>query len=260
MAMIELDFRSQALGYHEEAVVILPDGPAGAKFPVLWLFHGANQDCTEWMRQSSIERYASKRGLAVVMPTVSNGHGMDMAHGMKYYTMLNEELPALMHHMFPCLSTDRDKNFTAGASMGGYVAYKLALNNPDRFCAAGAFAGALDIVNIVGGTAPDHNPNRKSTNSTFSNAFGSADDIRETGSDIIWLAGRLAAEGRAPRLWSVVGNHDFGVHQVEGAIVKFRAAGVEITDLYDEGVHSFDLWDRYVEPFFDWLGLEKGGN
>ena len=37
-------------------------------------------------------------------------------------------------------------------------------------------------------------------------------------------------------------------------------AGVEITDLYDEGVHSFDLWDRYVEPFFDWLGLEKGGN
>ena len=77
MAMIELDFRSQALGYHEEAVVILPDGPAGAKFPVLWLFHGANQDCTEWMRQSSIERYASKRGLAVVMPTVSNGHGMD---------------------------------------------------------------------------------------------------------------------------------------------------------------------------------------
>lgn len=253
MALIELDFRSQALGYHEEVVVTLPDRPAGDGYPVLWLFHGANQDCTEWLRQTSIERYANKRGLAVIMPTISNGHGMDMLHGMNYFTMINEELPALMHNMFPCLSADREKNFTGGASMGGYVAYKLALNNPDRFCAAGAFAGALDIVSIVGGTSGDGiRPN------TFFNAFGTADDIRETESDIIYLARKLVKEGRAPRLWSVVGKHDFGVRQVECAIVKFKAAGADITALEDEGIHSFDLWDRYVEPFFDWLGLEKG--
>lgn len=250
MALIELDFRSQALGYHEEVVVTLPDMPG--TYPTLWLYHGANQDATEWLRQSSIERYANKRGLAVVMPTVSNGHGMDMAHGMDYYTMLADELPAAVRYLLPCLSRERDKNFTAGASMGGYVAYKIALNHPDDYCAAGAFAGALDIVNIVGGTAGDRiKPN------TFSNAFGTADDIRETESDIIWRAETLVKEGRCPRLWSLVGYNDFGYRQVLGANAKFKAAGADICEVYDEGTHSFDLWDRHVEPFFDWLGLKE---
>ena len=93
MALIELDFRSQALGYHEELMVMLPDRAPDKPYPVLWAFHGAGGDCSEWLRFSSVERYAAKRGFAVVLPTVSNGHGMDMAHGMKYFTMLSKELP-----------------------------------------------------------------------------------------------------------------------------------------------------------------------
>lgn len=257
MALIELDFRSRALGYHEEAVIILPDRPATEKYPVLWLFHGANQDCTEWLRLTSIERFAAKRGLAIVMPTVSNGHGMDMLHGMKYFTMLSEELPAAVHYMLPCLSKEREKNFTAGASMGGYVAYKLALNYPDRYCAAGAFAGALDIVGILSGNThrpPSRGPIEKDG---FFTAFGTDENICETNSDIIWLCSNLVKEGKAPRLWSLVGNGDFGFSQVKGACEKFKAAGADISEFYDEGIHSFDLWDKYIEPFFDWLGLAK---
>ena len=61
----------------------------------------------------------------------------------------------------------------------------------------------------------------------------------------------------SPRLWSVVGEQDFGAGQVKGAVAKFKARGVEIDDYYDMGVHSFDLWDAYVERFFDWLKLPK---
>ena len=60
-----------------------------------------------------------------------------------------------------------------------------------------------------------------------------------------------------PRLWSLVGLQDFGAEQVKGAVAKFREKGVDIDAFYDEGTHSFDLWDRYVEPFFDWLGLPE---
>ena len=253
MALVELDYRSQALGYHQELVIILPDTDPAPKYPVLWLIHGANEDCTEWLRDTSIERYAKKRGLAVICPTVSNGHGMDMVHGMRYWTMLSEELPAAMHFMFPCLSERREDNFTAGASMGAYVAYKLALNYPEKFAAAGAFAGALDIVEVVRAfnrDLGDRNP--------FQNAFGEAADIAGTRHDIIDLAGKLVVEGKqVPRLWSMVGEQDFGVNQVRGAIQKFRERGVEIDDFYDMGIHSFDLWDQYVERFFDWLGLPK---
>ena len=255
MALIEFDFRSQALNYHEEVVMTLPDDmPEGSQFPVLWLFHGANQDATEWLRQTSIERYANKRGLAVVCPTTTNGFGMDMVHGFKYFTMLSEELPAMLHYTFPCLSKKREENFTAGASMGGYIAYKLALNYPEKYCAAGAFAGALDIVEIV----RDFTSNNDSQIDPFKLAFGSAEEIEGTNSDIIWLAGKLKEEGKElPRLWSLVGLQDFGAEQVKGAVAKFKAEGVEIDDLYDMGTHSFDLWDRYVEQFFDWLKLPK---
>lgn len=253
MALIELDYRSRALGYHQELVVLLPDSDPAPRYPVLWLFHGANEDCTEWLRDTSIERYAKKRGLAVICPTVSNGHGMDMVHGLNYWTMLSEELPAAMHFMLPCLSEKREENFTAGASMGGYVAFKLALNYPDRYAAAGAFAGALDIVQILKEFNQD--PAR---NNPFRMAFGEAEDIAGTKHDIIDLAGKLRRDGKTlPRLWSLVGEQDFGVNQVRSAVRKFRENGVEIDDFYDMGVHSFDLWDRYVEPFFDWLRLPK---
>jgi len=254
MALLEMDFRSGALGFHEEVIVTLPDRPADRPFPVLWLIHGANQDCTEWLRNTSIERYANSRGLAVVMPAMSNGHGQDMVHGMNYWTMVSEELPAAMHYLLPCLSHKREENFTGGASMGGYVAYKLALNYPDRYCAAGAFGGALDIIAILSGTANDGNTG---LSPSFANAFGSADRIRGTGGDLIYTAGNLVKEGRCPRLWSVVGDRDFGVKQVTGAIEKFKAAGCDITDLYGEGGHSFDLWDGYVEGFLDWLDIPK---
>jgi len=254
MALIELDFRSAALGYHEEVVVTLPDKAPDKPYPVLWLYHGASQDCTEWLRQTSIERYANKRGVACVMPSGSNGHGMNMVHGMKYYDMLAYELPAFIHYALPCLSDKREENFTGGASMGGNVAFKMALNFPDKFAAAGAFGGALDIVSILSGTSKDGN---EKLPATFTHAFPSADEIRGTKHDLIYTAAELTKKGLCPRLWSMVGNQDFGVLQVKGACEKMKALGVDITEVYDEGTHGFDLWDRYVEPFMDWLGLEK---
>ena len=257
MALLEMDFRSGALGFHEEVIVSLPDRPADRPFPVLWLFHGANQDCTEWLRATSIDSYGNNRGLAVVMPAMSNGHGQNMVHGSNYWNMVNLELPAAMRYILPCLSAEREENYTAGASMGGYVAYKLALNNPDKYCAAGAFGGALDIVGILSGAAGDGGVG---LTPTFANAFGDADHIRGTDGDLIWMASALVKEGRCPRLWSLVGDKDFGFSQVTGAVSQFRNAGCDITELRDEGGHSFDLWDRYVETFLDWLDIPKGVN
>lgn len=255
MSQIELDYRSGALGYHEEVMVTLPDGDYKKPYPVLWLMHGANQDCTEWVRNTSIERYANKRGLAVVMPTYSNGMGCDMVHGFDYYTMLSEELPAAVRAMLPCLSADPAENFLGGASMGGYTAFKIALNNPDKYAACGVFGGVLDVVSVLSGTAED---GMEELPEAFKLAFGSAELIKDTNGDLIWLAAKLAKEGKCPPLWSVCGYQDFGYKQVTKSVAKLKAAGVNVTDLYDEGVHSFDLWDRYTEAFLDWLPL-KGG-
>jgi putative tributyrin esterase len=254
MALIELDFRSQCIGSHEELCVTLPDRPADGQYPVLWLFHGANQDHTEWLRQTSIERLANRYGLAVVMPCTSIGYGMDMVHGARYYSMISRELPAVVHYLLPCLAAGRERNFVAGASMGGYIAFKWALNEPGRFCRAGSFAGALDITEII------KTPQFNSPKSTFRNAFGSYDDIKDTNSDLIYKVGQHKAAGvDLPKFWSLCGRQDFGYQQVVGANRKLKEAGADVTEVYGEGAHGFDMWDNYIVPFLDWLPIPKGG-
>ena len=42
-----------------------------ARHPTLYLLHGLSDDHSTWMRRTSIERYATELGLAVVMPAVN---------------------------------------------------------------------------------------------------------------------------------------------------------------------------------------------
>lgn len=80
-----MDFHSPALGMGTSAVVLYPqqtDGQIGMaggidldengepRVPVLYLLHGLSDDCTGWTRRTSIERYASAKGICVVMPEV----------------------------------------------------------------------------------------------------------------------------------------------------------------------------------------------
>ena len=96
------------------------------------------------------ERYVEGLNLAVIMPAVQNSFYTDMVHGGKFLTFLTEELPAMLHDLFP-LSTERADTFVAGLSMGGYGAFKLALTRPDLYAAAASLSGALDIREVVKG-------------------------------------------------------------------------------------------------------------
>ena len=74
---LRCDFFSETLGLSTAMTVLLPqsgDGQIGLpavrreRTPVLYLLHGISDDDTIWTRRTSIERYASQLGLAVVMP------------------------------------------------------------------------------------------------------------------------------------------------------------------------------------------------
>ena len=255
MAFYELDFRSLYLNSHQPVCVILPDKDPAKKYPVLWLFHGANHDCTEWLRYTSIERYAAKYGLAVIMPSINNGYGMDMAYGAQYYSMISKELPYVMRYLLPCLSDKREENFVAGASMGGYIAFKWALNEPQMFAAAGGFSSAHDIVEI----AKEFLAGGRMRGNYFANAFGdSAETLENTENDLVYMTKKNVEAGVSmPRFWSLCGRQDFGFSQCRGAMEKLKAAGMDLTWVEDEGEHGYDLWDPYILPFFEWLGLEK---
>ena len=141
MALIQCVFFSDVLGMSHSMNVILPQKAKGivgmksraseGKHPTILLLHGLTDDHTVWCRRTSIERYVSDMGLAVIMPAVHRSFYTDIQNAGQYWTFISEELPVIARRFFP-LSARRENNFVAGLSMGGYGAFKPPQSN--RFC------------------------------------------------------------------------------------------------------------------------------
>ncbi|OPH58647.1 esterase [Paenibacillus ferrarius] len=254
MAFIDCHFYSDSLGVSASMYVILPQvaqsqiGLAssvyGGKHPTLYLLHGLSDDHTIWMRRTSIERYASELGIAVVMPAVNRSFYADMASGPKYWTFISEELPALARSFFP-LAEERELNFAAGLSMGGYGAMKLALTHPDRFAAAASLSGAVDISHRATNFPDD-----------FKLIFEDVSRIKGSGSDLFHLADQLAAyQGVAPQLYQCCGTEDFLYEDN----VRFRdyCRELKLNLTYEEepGQHEWGYWDHKIQNVLKWLPL-----
>ena len=90
MIQFRANFFSDVLGISTSATILLPQetsaqigltGNVRERTPVLYLLHGYSDDDTIWTRRTSIERYASDRGLAVVMPSVDTSFYCDERYG-----------------------------------------------------------------------------------------------------------------------------------------------------------------------------------
>lgn len=119
MALFQCRFFSEVLGLSTSMTVILPE-PAksqigmsakGAQgpYPTLYLLHGMSDDDTVWLRRTSIERYVSGMGLAVIMPQVDLSFYTDMAEGNRYWTFVSEELPRLCRSFSRCPDAGRTR-------------------------------------------------------------------------------------------------------------------------------------------------------
>ena len=96
------NFYSKSLQMDVQVSLILPEKVQGVgsapairygNFPVLYLLHGTSGDHTDWERWTSIERYAAKKGLAVVMPAAQLSAYTNMVHGERYFDYIAYELP-----------------------------------------------------------------------------------------------------------------------------------------------------------------------
>ena len=266
MPLLHCQAHSIALGVAISFDVILPhprprpgatqhfDYASGAA-PVLYLLHGLSDDHTIWQRRTSIERYVEPLNLAVVMPAVNRSFHTDMTHGARYWTFISEELPALVHHLFR-LSDARDDTFVAGLSMGGYGAFKLALSHPERFAAAAALSGALDVVRVASDEA---NESRGSEWAAEMQAiFGNPSALARSDRDLFHLAERLvASKGPQPMLYQACGTADFLYEDNLRFLKHARRIGLDIR--YEEGAagHEWAYWDEHIRKVIDWLPLRE---
>ena len=148
MAVFTGSFLSAELKRHTSVSVILPHdtmaSPSGG-FPVMYLLHGKTDDSRTWLYRSNIERYASERGLCVVIPDVELSFYADMRNGARYFSYILDELPDMTKTMLH-VSQRREDTYIAGVSMGGYGALKCAFTKPESYGGCIALSPVTDIA------------------------------------------------------------------------------------------------------------------
>lgn len=248
MALIELNMFSQALGMQTQVLVIMPqkftEGQIGVEtkaedsaYKCLYLLHGLSDDQTIWLRRTSIERYASEYGICVVMPCAGRSFYCDTAYGASYYTFIAKELPMRMREFFH-VSGKREDNFVAGLSMGGYGALKIALREPEQFCAGAglspcgdlSYSSFTDLMHII---------------------FG-GDQVPEN-DDLMCLAKKQKDNPNKPRLFMAIGKDDF-LYESCQPLRKLLEADYDFTYYEEAGIgHSWVFWDAQIQQVLKWM-------
>lgn len=251
MAFIDLKFYSRMLGMQAEAYVVIPqkstvgeigiEGKSEEKaYKCLYLLHGLSDDHTIWMRRTSIERYATKYGICVVMPCGGRSFYTDMKYGAKYFSYITEELPQIIGE-FLKVSDRREDTYIAGLSMGGYGALKAALKRPDVYCAAAGLSSVADIHGV-----------KERFADLFKAIFGEDLEIPAE-EDLLSLAEKTNENPSKPRIFMGVGTEDRLYQGNRLLKEKIEQLDYDFTYRESAGAHNWDFWDEYIQYVLEWM-------
>lgn len=249
MPLVQLHFASKALNRQTMVSIILPQAddttPKHWKCQTLWLLHGMQGDATDWLRFTSIERYAEENHLMVVMPGVDNSFYADTAYRVKYWQYVSDELWRVVAAWFPVFSDRREDNFVAGLSMGAGGTMKYAVNHPERFCEAVCLSGgslAMDDMEKIffkaDGPIPELPP-----------ALGSPSRICDTCDDVFAIAEKKLKEKQTlPRIHFMTGGDDAILWSVQKAYSFLEEKGwpVDYTEIPGYK-HEWAFWDFAIK-------------
>ena len=213
MAFLTLNYHSDALRRGVSVNVILPENHKTAigmsshrdnTYKTLYLLHGLSDDQTIWSRRTSIERYAARYGISVVMPCTDRAWYSNTYYGAKYFTFISKELPTVCRSFFAGMSPLPEDNFIAGNSMGGYGAMKVALTFPEAFGGCASLSGALDLTGKTWTRVSDP----KEWKNVFGEVFASSDEVIGSENDVYYLAKNAANAATLPKLYMWCGAED----------------------------------------------------
>jgi S-formylglutathione hydrolase FrmB len=227
MGLIHFNHFSQPLEKACAMFVALPeraDGPV----PVVYLLHGLSDDYTIWQRRTSIERYADRHQVMVVMPDGARSFYVDAGGTARYEQHLLETV-ALVDRTFRTIAGPHGRGI-GGLSMGGYGAMKLGLKHPQLFGSVVSHSGVLDIA-----------ARRRERPDELGAILGARVARSE---DCFALAAR---PGPKPAIAFDCGVDDFLI----GHSRRFHAhlAELGIAHRYREfpGAHTWEYWDAHVD-------------
>ena len=247
MALIRMDHVPKTTKVNMPLNIILPEPGQMEGVPlrerkVLYLLHGLSDDASAWQRYTSIEIYAARYGLVVVMPSVGRSFYLDQSNGQNYFSYLTDELPQYPSEVFH-LQPGREDTLVAGLSMGGYGAFKLAFTHPERFCAAASFSGALSQEFLLAFPDDPRIPE-------FILLFGDLKKLPGSQHDpLTWFRNAASDPSRLPRLFLSCGRQD-DLYPINRMVYRtMQKLGIPVEYHEEDARHDWYFWDREIQRF-----------
>jgi S-formylglutathione hydrolase FrmB len=260
----ELTFSTPALAAETHVRILLPAGYGAsghARYPVLYLLHGAIDDYKSWTDKGDAEAITKAYPLIVVMPDAGQyGNYTDWyndgAFGQPMWETwhIRQLVPWVDAHYRTIAK--RSGRATAGLSMGGGGAMSYAARHPGMFVSASSFSGAVDT------NSPGVQPVTQASGlSDGSHTPGAIYGLRST-DEVRWRAHNpwdLAGNLRGLKLTLRTGNGQPGgpggdtgdpveaeVH-TESVNMHDQLVGLRIPHVWDDygaGGHAWYYWQR----------------
>jgi len=151
-----VEFYSAAVDRTMRYNVVLPYGygepGSTARYPVLYLLHGIEQNYSMWARMA-VPFYADMYNLIVVMPDGGNSWYVNWAEseaGQKndWEDHIVRDVVGHVDATYRTIARREGRALT-GLSMGGYGSITLGLRNPELFVSVGTTSGALEHARVI---------------------------------------------------------------------------------------------------------------
>jgi enterochelin esterase-like enzyme len=237
-------YDSKALNSIRRVTIYTPpgyDASGKTKYPVLYLFHGANADETAWTRLGHVNLILDnmlasgkiKPFIAVMPFGYPTPPSAPSAAPLGGFTSITDEFGKdLIGDVIPYVQanfrvyTDRDHRAIAGLSMGGVESLEIGLNHPELFSYVGGFSAAI-------------------TPATFSKDFASI------------AADPKAANKNLHLLWLGCGTDD-GLFTASDSFSKFLDTA-QVTHKFFKipGAHTWIVWRQFLQEFGPQLFVAK---
>ena len=251
MAVIEMKFYSEMLKKQTMVNVVLPEIRKRSKdvpIKVLYLLHGLSDNHTAWCCNTSIERYAAKYNIAVIMPDVGRSWYTDTPWGENYFSYITKELPNACRVFFAGLSDKREDTYIAGLSMGGYGAVKAAMLYPELYAGCVSLSGSLDITRK--GRACDIALWR----TLFKSDMESPLELEGSCYDLFYQARRNAeTKTKVPNIFMWCGTEDSLLECNRSYDKLLTELGIFHEYRESEGDHSWKWWDKHIVDGLDYI-------
>jgi len=227
-------YESKALNTVRRLTVYTPPGydrDTRTRYPVLYLFHGANADETAWARFGHVNLILDNllaagkaKPFVVVMPfgygvepgSPPPGGGASSNTALFSRDLLEDVIPFVGSH-YRVLG-DRDHRAIAGLSMGGGESLEIGLSHPELFGYVGGFSAAVRAANLQ---------------QTFG---GLTADLR-------------SANKKLHLLWIGCGTDDSLFAANQGFSKFLEAANIQHVFRQSDGAHTWMVWRRYLNQF-----------